>query len=82
MTCKCIGANDGQHDTDDCPAAIRAQLEKDVGQVWDTDELCRDFEVEGFGAPFVVVTRKADNVRGSLEFTHMPRFYFSFAVDK
>lgn len=56
----------------------RAALEAVYGQVWDTHELGRDFEVEGFMAPFVVVRRKADGVRGSLEFQHEPRFYFSF----
>jgi len=56
----------------------RQELEREFGQVWDTSELQRDFEVEGFGAPFVVVRRKSDGQRGSLEFQHMPRFYFSF----
>lgn len=56
----------------------RATLEARYGQVWDTDELDRDFEVVGFMAPFVVVVRKADGVKGSLEFQHSPRFYFNF----
>jgi len=51
-------------------------------QRWDTQELARDFTVQGFMAPFVVVTRKADGVRGTLEFTHSPRFYFNFVEDK
>ncbi len=51
------------------------------GQVWDTSELARDFEVIGFMAPLVVVRRKADDVKGSLEFQHQPRFYFNFVVD-
>ncbi len=59
-------------------AAARAELEAQYGQVWDTEELKRDFTVEGFRAPFVVVVRKSDGVRGSLGFTHSPRFYFSF----
>lgn len=29
-------------------------------------------------APLVVVRRKADGVKGSLEFQHNPRFYFNF----
>jgi hypothetical protein len=45
---------------------------------WTTEELIRDFTVEGFMAPFVVVTRKSDGVKGSLEFTHSPRVYFNF----
>ena len=56
----------------------RGQLEAKHGQVWDTDELRRDFEVQGFAAPYVVVERKHDHVVGSLRFQHHPRFYFSF----
>ncbi|MHB8971258.1 MAG: hypothetical protein ACYC4N_12495 [Pirellulaceae bacterium] len=51
------------------------------GQVWDTQELGRDFQVLGFAAPLVVVRRKSDGVRGSLEFQHQPRFYFSFQAE-
>jgi len=42
---------------------IRESLERAYGQVWDTDELARDFAVEGFAAPFVVVIRNADGVK-------------------
>lgn len=56
----------------------RAALESDVGQVWNTEELTEAFEVIGFAAPFVVVRRRADGVRGTLEFSHRPRFYFAF----
>lgn len=56
----------------------REELERECGQVWDTRQLQEDFTVEGFQAPFVVVRRKSDGVRGSLEFQHMPRYYFSF----
>lgn len=51
------------------------------GDVWDTEELARDFEVIGFLAPFVAVRRKSDNRTGSLEFQHMPRFYFNWKED-
>ena len=57
---------------------IRESLERAYGHVWDTEELARDFAVEGFAAPFVVVIRKADGVKGSLEFQHSPRFYYAF----
>jgi hypothetical protein len=60
----------------------REALEKEFGQVWDTNELSRDFEVLGFMAPFVVVRRKADGIKGSLKFQHCPRFYFSFEEDQ
>jgi hypothetical protein len=56
----------------------RAALEEKHGQVWDTDELQRDFDVIGFLAPFVGVRRRADGVRGSLLFQASPRFYFGF----
>ena len=52
------------------------------GRVWDTQELGKDFEVTGFMAPFVVVRRKSDGVKGSLMFQHSPRFYFDFTEDK
>jgi hypothetical protein len=45
---------------------------------WDTDQLREEFTVIGFMAPFVAVQRKSDGMRGSLEFTHHPRFYFNF----
>ena len=59
----------------------REALEAKYGQVWDTAQLTNDFEVLGFMAPFVVVRRKSDHKKGSLQFQHSPRFYFSFDVD-
>ena len=59
----------------------RAELELQHGQVWDADELRRDFEVRGFLAPLVAVRRRSDGVEGSLFFQHMPRFYFRFLPD-
>jgi hypothetical protein len=56
----------------------REYLEAKHGEVWDTTELSRDFEVIGFAAPLVVVSRKSDGQKGSLCFQHNPRFYFSF----
>lgn len=47
-------------------------------ETWTTEELQRDFDVHGFMAPYVVVTRKTDGARGSLEFVHNPRVYFGF----
>ena len=46
--------------------------------VWSSDQISKEFSIEGFMAPYVVGTRKCDNVRGSLTFTHSPRFYFDF----
>ena len=54
----------------------RQALEAQYGQVWDTEQLTEDFEVIGFLAPIVAVRRKADGVKGSLEFQARPRLYF------
>lgn len=53
----------------------REALGAKYGQVWSTDELREDFDVLGFMAPYVVVTRKSDDVRGSLQFQHNPRLW-------
>jgi hypothetical protein len=50
-------------------------------QVWDTTELQKEFDVQGFMAPFCIVIRKKDNVRGVVTFQHHPRLYFAFAGD-
>ena len=60
------------------PPTGRAKLEGKYGQVWDAGEVTRDFTVEGFLAPYVVVTRKSDGQQGTLEFQHSPRYYYSF----
>jgi hypothetical protein len=54
----------------------RAALEAQHGEVWTTEELSRDFEVIGFLAPLVVVRRKSDGKKESLEFQDSRRFYF------
>jgi hypothetical protein len=59
------------------PYADLARAEKR----WTTQELSNDFEVIGFMAPFVAVRRKSDGAKGSMEFTHNPRFYFNFVAD-
>lgn len=56
----------------------REALEARYGHVWTTAELTTDFEVIGFAAPLVVVRRKSDGVKGSLEFQPHPRLYFNF----
>ncbi len=56
----------------------RDALEAAHGRVWDTRQLAEEFEVIGFLAPLVVVRRKADGAKGSLEFQHNPRFYFNW----
>jgi hypothetical protein len=60
----------------------RATLEAQCGQVYDTDEFKRAFVLHGFAAPFVMVTEIKTGRRGSLEFQHMPRFYYNFVPDE
>lgn len=64
------------------PATERERLAIRYGQVWDTDQLSQDFEVLGFMAPYVVVRRRSDGLKGSLEFQHAPRLYFNFVEDR
>lgn len=64
--------------TDEQVAEIKAKLPK---LEWDTDELQRDFTVQSFLAPFVFVTRKADGVKGTLQFDHHPRRYYGWQED-
>ena len=56
----------------------REDLEAKYGRVWDTDQMMEEFQAIGFMAPLIVVQRRSDAVKGSLEFQHNPRFYFSF----
>ena len=58
----------------------RKELEVKHGKTWTTSELQRDFEVEGFGGGICVVRRRSDNLRGSLDFVHLPRLYFNFVA--
>jgi len=59
----------------------RKRLEARYGQLWDAAQAADDFAVLGFMAPYVVVRRRSDGHKGSLEFQHLPRFYFNFVLD-
>lgn len=60
------------------PKECRKLLEAEHGQVWDSYELARDFEIEAFSCPLVVAVRRSDGKRGTLVFQHYPRFYWGF----
>ena len=47
-------------------------------QYYTTTELQELFTVHAFSAPYVVVTRKSDGIKGTLQFNHRPRVYFDF----
>jgi hypothetical protein len=88
-----VSSYDIAHGNDPTEAARRQMVEsgqpyEDARQAmvndeatWTTEELSRDFEVVGFMAPFVVVKRKSDGKKGTLEFTHNPRVYFGWSED-
>jgi len=62
-------------------AGDRERLEAQHGQVWDTQQLQDDFDVQGFAAPLIVVRQKTTGRTGSLFFQHSPRFYWGFSPD-
>ena len=47
-------------------------------QCWNTQDVVTMFDIQSFMAPYVVVVRRSDKVKGTLQFTHMPRWYFDF----
>lgn len=51
------------------------------GNIWNTNELSRDFTMHGFMAPLCVVTEKSSGRKGSVLFQHSPRFYFDWAPE-
>jgi hypothetical protein len=59
----------------------RLELEERHGKVWNRDQMRAEFEVVGFMAPLVVVKERKTGKLGSLEFQHMPRFYFNWVED-
>lgn len=58
--------------------STKEELESEMGQVWDTNELLKDFHVIQFAAPLVVVKRRSDGTLGTLLFQHAPRYYWGW----
>ncbi len=57
------------------------ELEAEYGRVWETRHLSEELEVMGLQAPFVVVRRRPDGVKGLLEFQYGPRLCFNSQPD-
>jgi hypothetical protein len=70
------------HDFSKEEVTLLIELVKAYGKVWDLDGLREEFEVLGFMAPLVLVRRKADDKKGTLEFIHSPRLYFNWMEDQ
>lgn len=60
----------------------KQQLEITGEELMTTAEATVAFEFISFCAPFVLVRRRADGVRGTLRFQHSPRFYYAFEPDE
>ena len=60
--------------------AIAVFADNDI-EAYDGDALQAKFVVIGFAAPYVVVQRKSDDKKGTLQFFHSPRVYFDFVED-
>jgi hypothetical protein len=56
----------------------KAELEAKHGKIWTTSEMQEEFDALGFMAPFIIVRKLDTGERGSLMFTHSPRYYFSW----
>jgi len=58
----------------------REDFEKEYGSndVFNTEEATEKFEFLNFMAPFVIVRRNKDGVKGILMFQDRPRYYFNF----
>lgn len=48
------------------------------GNVWDEEELKRDFDIHAEMAPCCIVVRKADGMPGVIGFQNKPKLYFGF----
>lgn len=59
----------------------RKELERLHGQVWDHSQLTDAFDVHSYSFGLCYVTRKSDGVKGTVNFLHLPRFYFNFKAD-
>ena len=59
---------------------VKENLEKEYGKgnVFTMEEATEKFDFIGFMAPFTVVERKEDGIKGTLTFQDRPRFYFDF----
>lgn len=58
--------------------ATRKALETKYGKVWNTEEPNEQFEQTGSMGLVILVRRRLDGRKGSMEFNHSPRFYFHF----
>lgn len=68
-------------DTTEAAERKRLETEHGIGNVWDTSELTKKFEVQSFLAPFCLVIGRESGQKGTVMFQHYPRFYFDWKPD-
>jgi hypothetical protein len=61
--------------------ARRKELEEAYGKVYTTPEATEAFEFISFLAPFAIVVERSTGKKGTLQFDHMPRFYYDFRAE-
>ncbi len=73
----------GTPEWDEYVVQQRLRLERVHGKhnVWNTDEVTKEFEIDSFLAPFVFAHKRSNNKKGVLVFQHSPRFYYSWIED-
>jgi hypothetical protein len=60
---------------------VKKELVAKYGEAMTTPEAMEKYTFLSFLSPYAFVERKEDGVKGTLEFTHRPRFYFKFVED-
>ena len=51
-------------------------------EVWNTEEVQKEFEILGFKKPFALAIRKSDGARGTFLFQTMPKLFFSWSQER
>ncbi len=63
------------------PADVPMRRAEKPRRTWNTTQLQAEFDVISFVAPYALVIRKSDSVKGTVQFEHHPRVYFDFKAD-
>ena len=58
----------------------RAELEKEYGNVYNTEEVQEKYKITSFLAPFCFCIERKTGIKGCLQFQDMPRYYFHFTT--
>ena len=59
----------------------RLALEQRHSEVLNTEQATEKYQFLSFSAPYVIAIEKTTGIKGSLAFTHMPRFYYNWTPE-